>query len=437
MKAKKTTSLLFTILFFIQSLISINVNAFAVEESLSVQEFFTMVHQLVSDNSSSVLDSMFIPQRDRLIVKTKSNKPLKNDFGAIEKVEGYDGLHVLQYDCKEDADKAFAFFENENIEYVEYDYWLATDSDLPNFCNCPENSNKYGICECGEGRGICNCKDTTSPNHLSWNSSAVKVDEAFELANSFGVTYSPVNVAVIDSGLYIGGGLEKEHFDDSRIDVNDDYYFKENDIIYPSTEDFYYHGTHVSGIIYDNTMSNVTITPYRIFGKNDNYLSYLVLCGAINCAIDRKDVLGNRITDIINLSLSHIPFNTESENLTLNETLQKAIDNNIVVVVCAGNEADDARNYIPSNYDNAITVAASKKGDAPDKSYSNYGLCVDVAAPGTDIYSTTPILEGKITDNGEIIQTDHARTSGTSQAAPLVAAAVAFIKSIRPEMTPA
>merc|ERR1712003_615823 len=74
--------------------------------------------------------------------------------------------------------------------------------------------------------------------------------------------------------------------------------------------------------------------------------------------------------------------------------INKAIDAGITVVVAAGNENDDACKYSPAFVQRAITVGATSSGDVRAH-YSNYGSCVQIFAPGTNIKSL-----GHRTDTG-------------------------------------
>jgi subtilisin family serine protease len=95
----------------------------------------------------------------------------------------------------------------------------------------------------------------------------------------------------------------------------------------------------------------------------------------------------------------------------------------VTVVVAAGNDNLDACNYSPSRIPNAITVGAISYGDSR-ASYSNFGTCLDIFAPGTSITSTW------------LGTSMAAILSGTSMASPHVAGIVARFIGQYPGLTP-
>lgn len=84
----------------------------------------------------------------------------------------------------------------------------------------------------------------------------------------------------------------------------------------------------------------------------------------------------------------------------------------MTAIVAAGNDDADACQYSPAGSPYAITVGATDIID--DKSdFSNWGDCVDIFAPGTDIYSTAPGGGYKY-------------MSGTSMACPIVSGVASY-----------
>lgn len=109
----------------------------------------------------------------------------------------------------------------------------------------------------------------------------------------------------------------------------------------------------------------------------------------------------------------------------LDNAVTAAIANGIPFVVAAGNENQNACNVSPAKTPNAVTVGATTNTDAR-ASYSNYGTCVDIFAPGSAITSDW------IGSNTAI-----STISGTSMATPHVAGAIAVYLSLHPSATPA
>jgi len=97
---------------------------------------------------------------------------------------------------------------------------------------------------------------------------------------------------------------------------------------------------------------------------------------------------------------------------TLDGAVRNLISKGLNVVVAAGNSSADACNYSPARVLDAITVGATANTDAR-ASYSNYGTCLDLFAPGSSITSTWLGATGTNT------------ISGTSMASPNVAGVVA------------
>lgn len=156
-------------------------------------------------------------------------------------------------------------------------------------------------------------------------------------------------------------------------------------------------------------MPNIKIKSFNYF-KNPTFSTVAsAISAAVVCPVD-----------VINLSIN--PTNPNQSEAVKSE-IQNAYLKGIVVVNSAGNGGNEASQYILTDVDDEIiTVAATNEKSSPISS-SNYGSCVDIAAPGEEIYST--YLNGK-----------YKEMTGTSQAAPFVSAAVAMLLCIDSTLSP-
>ena len=180
-----------------------------------------------------------------------------------------------------------------------------------------------------------------------------------------------------------------------------------------SIEDCNGHGTHVSGTIGGKiygVAKQVNIVPVRVLGCNGSGTNSGVIAGL--------NWIGNNSTagrSVVNMSLGS-PGST-----TVDAAVNTLIERKVVVVVAAGNSTKDACIYSPARVPLAITVAASDSADN-FASYSNYGTCIDIIAPGSNIKSDW--IKGS---------TATKTISGTSMASPHVAGAVArYLSSSTP-----
>lgn len=249
--------------------------------------------------------------------------------------------------------------------------------------------------------------DATSQLAPAWGLD--RIDSPFlPLSDSYNYNESGlnVNVYIVDSGI----NTSHEEFA-GRLGVG----YSALDST-SSVEDCAGHGTHVSGIAAGEkygVAKGATVIPVRVFDCNKSGNSLDVVEG-LQWIVDN-----NSGPAVVNMSLGG------GYSQALNNAIAAVVDLGIPVVVASGNETTNACIKSPASEPKAITVGASDRYDSV-MSWSNYGSCVDVVAPGSTIRSA---YIGGSTIAGNM--------SGTSMAAPAVTGAVARILEAYPNLTPA
>jgi hypothetical protein len=111
--------------------------------------------------------------------------------------------------------------------------------------------------------------------------------------------------------------------------------------------------------------------------------------------------------------------------------VQLATRSGTIAVASAGNEFNDGNPYeYPASLPHVVTVAATDANDDP-LGFSNANAAVDLAAPGVNIVTAVPV---SLDRDGK--KDGYATLAGTSFSAPMVAAAMGWIRQARPDLTP-
>ncbi len=265
-------------------------------------------------------------------------------------------------------------------------------------------------------------------NQKLWGLYTLNMSSAWDISQGAGAV-----VAVIDTGVdqshidlaaniwhnsqeVAGNGID----DDGNGFIDDvsgwDFAYQDN-----IPNDVHSHGTHVAGTIAalgDNNIGVIGVAPQahimalKALGDTGSGSAFNI-AKAIRYAADMG-------ADVINMSLGG-----QGNSYTLANAIQYALERNVVVVVAAGNDNINSQYQYPANVNGVISVGALQNYSGLAKStFSNYGVSVDVFAPGSNIYSLAP-------------NNQYATKSGTSMAAPHVAGVVALMRSQSPQLNPA
>ena len=251
---------------------------------------------------------------------------------------------------------------------------------------------------------------TISAADISW--ALDRVDQRFLPLNGSYVsdgTGSGVSVYIVDTGIAgehrefggrVAAGFSALPSDSSSSDCNG-------------------HGTHVAAIVGGSNFgvaTDATLIPVRVLDCNGAGSLSTLLAGLEWILQDRAQSSGPAV---VNMSLGGAPSSA------LDAQVNTLVNAGLTTVVAAGNSNMDACGTSPARVPGVLTVGATTETDQR-ASFSNYGPCVDLFAPGANILSAW-----------HAGTTSAAVTSGTSAAAPFVAGVAALALEKYPAASPA
>jgi subtilisin family serine protease len=253
--------------------------------------------------------------------------------------------------------------------------------------------------------GVVSLAATQSP--VTWGLDRID-QRALPLSNSYtyDTTASNVRAYIIDTGI------RTTHSDfGGRASVGTDTIGDGR-----NGQDCNGHGTHVAGTVGGATYGvakGVALIAVRVLNCSGSGTNAGVIAGV-------DWVTANAVKPAVaNMSLgggAYSPLDTAVTN---------SINSGVSYAIAAGNSSANACNYSPARTASAITVGATTNTDAR-ASFSNYGTCLDIFAPGQNI--TSDWSTGDTATN---------TISGTSMAAPHVAGGAALYLAANPTATPA
>jgi serine protease AprX len=316
-------------------------------------------------------------------------------------------------------------------------------------------------------------EDRYHPHLINLHRSTPLINGLQSQINTAGLSVdgSGVRVCVCDTGIDMNHVMYAD-----RIDTAASYDFANDD---PNPEDDHGHGAHVAGIAVGGTgltfnpCNEATAPPFqgvapkatligvKILDANGGGYDSDIVAGIDHCA--DPDLPGGP-ADVINLSIGAYEFSGTCDTDIWAQAANNAVDAGVVVVAAAGNNGYSNALTSPACGSKVIAVGATYKYDYPtceDPTRGSFPWClnwsctetctdsfpdqddlacfsnnsdnIDVAAPGSVIWSAMPDPEPDPPDNANYIR----GMSGTSQASPHVAGLAALILDADPSLTPA
>jgi subtilisin family serine protease len=247
---------------------------------------------------------------------------------------------------------------------------------------------------------------------LPWGIDRIDADTSSTRAGNGSGAVSNVNAYIIDTGV-----------DSSHGDLN---VVGHVDFASGPNRDCNGHGTHVAGTVaaQDNSIDVVGVSPrapltgVKVLGCGGTGLTSGIIKG-----VDWVTAHANKPA-VANMSLGGGASNA------LDSAVKKSADSGVFYAVSAGNSGADACNNSPARagtHNGVATVAAINSGDK-EPSWSNYGNCVDIWAPGVSILSTRK-GGGTTTKSGTSMASPHVAGTGALYLSSHTGASAATVES--------
>ena len=243
---------------------------------------------------------------------------------------------------------------------------------------------------------------------------------AFTDAWEYAASDGSVTVAVLDTGCNLTHEDLAENLNTAlAYDVTTGTLLSESDVA--NNGDAMGHGTYVCGVISavaDNGTGiagasyNATILPVKVFdSEGECTTADLIAAYAYLDAL----IESGELTDlkVINMSIGYYSDGSSDADTALETVIADMLEENGVLTVCAGGNSGSTDACYPADFDVCVSVTAVNAA-GENASFSDYNDAKDISAYGVDIYTTSA-------DGG------YTTVSGTSVAAPQVAAAAALL----------
>jgi len=273
-----------------------------------------------------------------------------------------------------------------------------------------------------------------------WGLKRINAENAWKLSTGEGVT-----IAVLDSGIGNHSEISPQLWtnaeeaggspgiDDDNNGYVDDFWGWDfhNDLDFP--HDGYGHGTHVAGIIGAKGNNNKGI----IGVAYDSKIMPLKILGDGRISYPDRIAAGIRYAADMDAKILSCSFAAPYNNDVIS-AFRYAFDKGCIIIASAGND-DDIINEYPAMLDYTVAVGSIGE-DNTRSSWSNYGIDLDVVAPGEDILSLRAPGTNITGSSSDFVppgnfDAEYLRLSGTSMSTPYVSGLAALMLSQSPTLT--
>ncbi|MDO5131893.1 MAG: S8 family serine peptidase [Eubacteriales bacterium] len=437
-------------------------------ETTTMEEFSRAVKEVVAENDDELVITG-ARKSNRLILKFEGDTIDLRRFPAATVVANENNLVIIQFKTEEEAEECLqALREMDSVIFIMEDSYRKYQPDSstgPALRDAPAGSSRTEkslvqkthsdtiFCRSapnGRNSDYTYHSPYTGEDYYSWGIETMGYDKLAAWIKH-DVQTEPVVTAVIDTGTVpceetkdrVLPGYSPFSEDGKGWDVSP--YYEMN-----------YHGTHVAGTILDCTRGlDVSILPIRNQIKDEEILAqlgdepsvsdFLLMSHLVNITCLYYALEQN--ADVINMSWAwDLSTMTDDDLNAYNSCLEDIVSKGVVCVVAAGNKTANTSGSWPPCTEKCIVVGALGP-DGTIASFSNYGDTVDVCAPGVEIRSNVPkgyifTLEDLDFDREADVINQYpdaylADLSGTSMAAPHIAALAAILKLYHHDRTPA
>lgn len=283
-----------------------------------------------------------------------------NKFNTFNDETGNYSIYLLHSDSYSTEQLINMFDDQPNVKYVE-----------PNYC-------------------IKNFQDSSTLDTSykeSYNQNTIKAQGLlYNEPTKESVNEKEKVVVIIDSGIdYTHEDIKESiwvnHYSQDVLEGTYGYDFINEDA---DPMDDYFHGTHCAGIILNNVDYDIKLMALKIM--NEHGEGYLEDAISAYQYIQEAQRLGVNIVAINN------SWGSTEQSKIFEELVESVGKEGAITVVAAGNESSNIDDYFisPASMDSpyVITVAGLDAEENNLLNMSNYGNCVDIAAPGANLLST-------------------------------------------------